>query len=408
MIVPQEVKIAKQTISKKDLFGSFLTKKKAPIDLILFIIILLISGILLRVFHVSDLLLSSFSNLNYNIVIELLLVFFIIIIGFIIFTKRRFNEHKEDLEEWMNLDHKLHLFEKKFENIIYNVQGIAIYGISKDHSITYWNQACVKMFGFKNSEVIGKKIEDLIVPDSNFDKFKKDITKYYESNIKIKQGEIEYLHKNRSTLNVLTSFHKYESIFGKQELYNLSVDLTELKKTKKELKRSNARLHTLARTDALTQLPNRRAILEKIEYEKLKFERSKEVFTIAMIDLDKFKRINDNHGHDCGDFVLKQISNLLLDLIRKQDVVGRYGGEEFVLLLPQTDSKGALHIAKLIIQQIAKFPFTYKDKEISLTATIGISDYTNSELTINDLIKKADKAMYDGKSQGKNKVVVSK
>ena len=210
------MKIAKQTISKKDLFGSFLTKKKAPIDLILFIIIILITGILLRVFHVSDRLLSSFSNLNYNIVIELLIVFFITIIGFIIFTKRRFNEHKEDLEEWMNLDHKLHLFEKKFENIIYNVQGIAIYGIGKDHSITYWNQACVKMFGFKNSEVIGKKIEDLIVPDSNFDKFKKDITKYYESNIKIKQGEIEYLHKDRSTLNVLTSFHKHESIFGKQ------------------------------------------------------------------------------------------------------------------------------------------------------------------------------------------------
>ena len=264
------------------------------------------------------------------------------------------------------------------------------------------------MFGFKNSEAIGKKIEDLIVPDSNFDKFKNDITKYYESNIKIIPGEMEYLHKNRSTLNVLTSFHKHESIFGKQELYNLSVDLTELKKTKKELKRSNARLHTLARTDALTQLPNRRAILEKIEYEKLKFERSKEVFTIAMIDLDRFKKINDNHGHDCGDFVLKQISNLLVDLIRKQDVVGRYGGEEFILLLPQTNCEGALHLTQLILQQIAKFPITFKDKEISLTATIGVSEYTNSELTIIDLIKKADKAMYNGKSQGKNMVVVAK
>ncbi len=402
------MKIKKQTISKNDLFGSFLTKKKAPIDLILFIIILLISGILLRVFHVSDRLLNSFSSLNYNIAIELLIIFFITIIGFIIFTKRRFNEHKEDLEEWMNLDHKLHLFERKFENIIYNVQGIAIYGIGKDHSITYWNQACKKMFGFKNNEVIGKKIEDLIVPDSNFDKFKNDITKYYESNIKIIPGEMEYLNKNRSTVNVLTSFHKHESIFGKQELYNLSVDLTELKKIKKELKSSNARLHTLARTDALTQLPNRRAILEKIEYEKLKFERSKEVFTIAMIDLDKFKKVNDNHGHDCGDFVLKQISNLMVALIRKQDVVGRYGGEEFILLLPQTDAKGALHVTQLILQQIAKFPITFKDKEISLTATIGVSEFTKSELTINDLIKKADKAMYDGKSQGKNKVVVSK
>ena len=403
-----EVKIAKQLIPKEDLIGSFLTKKKAPIELILIIVISVIAFVLLRFFHVSDRLISAFSDQIYKLVIELLISFFIITIGLIIFTKRRFNEYKEDLEEWMNLDYKLRQFEKKFENIIYNVQGIAIYGIGKDHTITYWNNACIKMFGFKNSEIKGKKIEDLIVPNSNFEKFKKDIDKYYESNIRIISGEMEYLHKNRSTLNVLTSFHKHESIFGKQELYNLSVDLTELKKTKKELKRSNARLHTLARTDALTQLPNRCAILEKIEYEQLKFERSKEVFTIAMIDLDGFKEINDNYGHECGDFALKQISNLMVDLIRKQDIVGRYGGEVFILLLPQTKAEGALHVTQLILQQIAKFPITYKDKEISLTATIVVSEYTNKEVTINELIKKADKAMYNGKSQGKNMVVVAK
>lgn len=180
------------------------------------------------------------------------------------------------------------------------------------------------------------------------------------------------------------------------------------KEYKKNLKRSNVRLHTLSRTDVLTQLPNRRAILEKIEYEKLKFERSKEVFTIAMIDLDGFKEINDNYGHECGDYVLKQFSNLMVDLIRKQDVVGRYGGEEFILLLPQTNTGGALHITQLILQQTTKFPITFKDKKISLSATIGVSDYTNNEVTINDLIKMADKAMYEGKSQGKNKVVVAK
>jgi len=209
-------------------------------------------------------------------------------------------------------------------------------------------------------------------------------------------------------LYVLTSFHKHETIFGDQELYNLSVDLTELKRTKKELKKSNIKLHTLARTDSLTQLPNRRAILENIEYEKMKYERSKEIFTIAMIDLDNFKDINDKHGHDCGDFVLKQISNLMIDLVRKQDVVGRYGGEEFLLLFPQTSSKGALRVTQLILNQIAKFPITFKDKEISLTATIGVSDYKGEEIKVSDLIKKADKAMYKGKSQGKNIVVVSK
>ena len=204
------MKIAKKLIPSKDLIGSFLTKKKAPIELILIIVISVIAFIVLKVFHVSDRLIIAYSNLNYKLVIELLIIFFITTIGLIIFTKRRFNENKEDIEEWMNLDHELHQFEKKFENIIYKVQGIAIYGIGKDHTITYWNQACKKMFGYKNSEAIGKKIEDLIVPDSTFEKFKKDINKYYESNIKIKSGEFEHLHKNRSTLNVITSFHKHE------------------------------------------------------------------------------------------------------------------------------------------------------------------------------------------------------
>ncbi len=403
-----EVKIAQQQKFKKGLIGSFLTKKNAPIELFLIVTVTIIIFVLLKIFNVSDHMMGVYGFRNYKLVIELLIMFFLLTIGLIFFTYRRFKEYKEDIEEWMDLDHKLHQYEKKFENIVYNVPGIAIYGVGKDHSVTYWNRACEKMFGFKNRKAIGKKIEDLIVPNSSFEKFKKNIDKYYESNIEIRPGEIEYLHKNKSVLNVLTSFHKHETVFGNYELYNLSVDMTELKRTKKELKKSNSKLHTLARTDSLTQLPNRRSILEKIDYEKLKYERSKEVFTIAMIDLDNFKSINDEYGHECGDFVLKQISNLMIDLVRKQDIVGRYGGEEFILLLPQTNAKGASHLTKLILQQIAKFPITYKDKEISLTATIGISDFKNEEMTISDLIKKADKAMYKGKAEGKNKVVVLK
>ena len=403
-----EVKIVKQLNNKKRLIGSFLTRKNAPIELAIIVFITIIVFILLKIFHVSDHMMGSYGYFNYKLVIELLIVFFILTIGLTIFTNRRYTEYKEDIDEWVSIDHKLHQYEKKFENIIYNVPGIAIYGVGRDHDITYWNQACKKMYGFKNSEAIGKKVEDLIVPNSTFEKFKKNIDKYYESNIEIIPGQMEYLHKNKSKLYVLTSFHKHETIFGDQELYNLSVDLTELKRTKKELKKSNIKLHTLARTDSLTQLPNRRAILENIEYEKMKYERSKEVFTIAMIDLDNFKDINDKHGHDCGDFVLKQISNLMIVLVRKQDVVGRYGGEEFLLLFPQTSSKGALRVTQLILNQIAKFPITFKDKEISLTATIGVSDYKGEEIKVIDLIKKADKAMYKGRFQGKNIVVVSK
>jgi diguanylate cyclase (GGDEF)-like protein len=125
-----------------------------------------------------------------------------------------------------------------------------------------------------------------------------------------------------------------------------------------------------------------------------------------LISLDNFNSVNDKNGHDCGDFVLKQISNLIVALIRKQDIVGRYSGEEFILLLPQTNSKGALHVTKLILGQIAKFPITYQDKEISLTATIGVIEYDKEETSVMEIIKKADKAMHKGKTKNKNKVII--
>ena len=192
-----EVKIAPQQNFKKGLIGSFLTKKNAPIELFIIVLITIIIFILLKLFNVSDHIIGVYGFRNYKLVIELLIIFFLLTIGLIFFTYRRFKEYKEDIDEWLDLDHKLHQYEKKFENIVYNVPGIAIYGVGKDHSITYWNRACEKMFGFKNSKAMGKKIEDLIVPNSHFEKFKKNIDKYYESNIEIRPGEIEYLHKNK-------------------------------------------------------------------------------------------------------------------------------------------------------------------------------------------------------------------
>ncbi|MDP8267693.1 MAG: GGDEF domain-containing protein [Candidatus Tenebribacter davisii] len=343
---------------------------------------------------------------NYKLIIKCFLIFFVLSICLIVFTYRRHREYKEDLDEWSNLDCRLHEYEKKVEKIVYDLPGVAIVGIAKDHTITYWNAASKQLYGFNSKEVIGKMIESLIIPGSSFKNFVKNIDNLYDSDIKIPSGQAEYLHKDKTSVNVLTSFHKYETVFGKQELFNLSIDITELYKSQKELKKSNSKLHVLTRTDSLTQLPNRRAIIEKIDYEILKYERSKEIFAIALISLDNFNSVNDKNGHDCGDFVLKQISNLIVALIRKQDIVGRYSGEEFILLLPQTNSKGALHVTKLILGQIAKFPITYQDKEISLTATIGVIEYDKEETSVMEIIKKADKAMHKGKTKNKNKVII--
>ena len=399
-----EVDIIKQ--SNNNVSNIFFSKKRASKDLIIIILIILIVYILLKGFHISNYISLLYGDSEHKL-IELLIIFFVTTIGLIIFTNRRFKENKEDLYKWVDINNKLNQYEKKFENIVYNVHGIAVFSVGADHLVTYWNQACEKIFGFNNNEVIGKKIEDLIIPNSSLKIFNNNLDNYFDGKIEFHQGEIEYINKDKSALNMLSSFHKHDTALGNLELYCLSVDLTELKRTKKELRELNSKLYSLARTDTLTNLPNRRSLLEKIEYEKIKYERSKEIFTIAMIDIDNFKNINDKYGHECGDFVLKEISILMKDIIRKQDVVGRYGGEEFILLLPQTNIKGALHVTNVICEQVSKSHISYKDIEISLTLTIGISDYQNENTLINELIERADLAMYEGKSQGKNKVVVA-
>lgn len=176
------------------------------------------------------------------------------------------------------------------------------------------------------------------------------------------------------------------------------------KKAQKELEEANQRLSKLARTDPLTGLSNRRDIYEKIEYEIKRFERSNEHFAIVIGDIDDFKDVNDNLGHDAGDFVLFSLANQIHSILRKQDVVGRWGGEEFIMMLPNTKLEGAKIITEKVRKAIQDKVMHYKDKEISITITFGIVVFDEMQ-PINDCIKRADTALYEGKKKGKNCVV---
>lgn len=180
-----------------------------------------------------------------------------------------------------------------------------------------------------------------------------------------------------------------------------------LVETSQELMQAQKKLERLARTDPLTQLSNRRDILEKIKYEKDRFERSKKPFTIVLGDIDKFKSVNDTYGHDAGDLVLMKISKLMISSLRKQDFVSRWGGEEFLLLLPETDIKGGKITSEKIRQKIAETKIHFKGKNIPVSMTFGVSTYSKTS-NIDDCIAKADKALYQGKKSGRNKTVIAK
>ncbi len=165
------------------------------------------------------------------------------------------------------------------------------------------------------------------------------------------------------------------------------------------------KLESLSNTDELTGANNRRGGMEKLKYVDAISRRNLKTFSLIMLDLDHFKHINDTYGHDCGDFVLKSVANLLLCAVRKHDIIIRWGGEEFLIALPETDIRGSVPLTDRISEKLNAANINYKDNGLKITASIGVADCTCDD-EINQTIKKADSAMYKAKEDGRNRVVV--
>lgn len=179
----------------------------------------------------------------------------------------------------------------------------------------------------------------------------------------------------------------------------------EIAKRTEKLEQANAKLNQISRTDELTKLPNRRDIREKIGYEISRYERSRRNFSFLFVDIDKFKDFNDHYGHVCGDLVLKTVANVMRDSLRKQDVVARWGGEEFLALLPETPLVGAGLVANRLCEKISKTVITIANQTLQITITVGVAEY-DERLGMDHSIDLADRALYSGKMSGRNKVVI--
>ncbi len=189
--------------------------------------------------------------------------------------------------------------------------------------------------------------------------------------------------------------------------------MKELKERLKEMEEETEQLRTQVReerhqafTDALTGLPNRFAYEERLEQEYERWKRYQSPLSLIVIDVDHFKRINDTYGHQAGDKALRIIARELSVSTRKTDFIGRYGGEEIVILMPETSADAALAAAEKLRKKIEECGFHFREKKVTITVSCGISEYRQGD-TPESAFERADQALYEAKRSGRNRCVVN-
>jgi diguanylate cyclase (GGDEF)-like protein len=222
---------------------------------------------------------------------------------------------------------------------------------------------------------------------------------YFSQTTQILHNLQPWQYNLTTIINVFTAFVIFVAVAF---YYQTSVNRVEM-----DLREANARLDKLSRTDPLTDLHNRRTIVEKIGSEEGRAEEGVSRFSIIMADIDHFKVFNDTYGHQFGDLVLISIAKILKGATRSGDIVARWGGEEFLVLLPDTGGEEAKEVADRMRAVISQTPMYLDNKEIHISMTFGVAECT-SDIGINECIARADRALYDGKENGRNQVVLLK
>ncbi len=247
----------------------------------------------------------------------------------------------------------------------------------------------------------------------------KDIT----SHVSETEGDLSGHGKNLGELAVqISEVHDYgeiktivdQMIVETKELVNsgkrlqtrMKISSDDLKQLKQELEKSQQE----AQTDALTSLINRRGLEKRLELERIRARQNDAPFSIIMVDIDHFKRINDNFGHLVGDSLLRSIALLLKDHLRRNDIAARYGGEEFLILLPETGVEGAGAVGEKIRKTLSTKEWKLKENGKNMgkiTVSMGIASYKFNEPEKN-LIKRADDALYLAKTRGRDRIFTEK
>ncbi len=222
----------------------------------------------------------------------------------------------------------------------------------------------------------------------------------------LKNHVSQTLSSIESALKDKTEKDKTVKIISEKNRSDFQAGFSKLKKELDHAIRHSKELETKLNQDPLTKAYNRRAYLKCITNEMDRFLRYQNIFSILVIDIDFFKKVNDTYGHAIGDKCLQEITRRAAPVLRKNDMLARYGGEEFVVVMPETPNEGAVIVAEKIRKSIEKIEFIYKTDTIRMTVSIGVSQVRIGDKSHETVFERADAALYKAKNEGRNRVVV--
>jgi diguanylate cyclase (GGDEF)-like protein/PAS domain S-box-containing protein len=269
----------------------------------------------------------------------------------------------------------------------------AIYITRKDGSFVDMNKSFVNLFGFTRQEVLKLNAKMAYVTPEDQESFKKVIkengyTKDFELKLKKRDGAIM-----DCLVTVMAKRNEKEQIIGYQGIIR---DITATKQAEETIRH-------MAYHDALTGLPNRILFNDRLTMAMANAQRSEKNAVVMMLDLDKFKQVNDVLGHKIGDLLLKAVAERLIKTLRKSDTVARMGGDEFMIILPEIVHEYDAGIVAEKIIEVFQWPFKLETKELSVTTSVGVSIFPKDGTDTDTLMKHADIAMYCSKGLGRNK-----
>ncbi|MDX5372655.1 MAG: diguanylate cyclase [Pseudomonadaceae bacterium] len=213
-------------------------------------------------------------------------------------------------------------------------------------------------------------------------------------------GQEDFMYQNTTILPLHATNSRIEHVCL------IIYDVTDVAVNKNRLQAANQQLQHLSRTDRLTGLNNRGYWEEELRREYSRHRRYGSMASLVIFDIDHFKRINDSHGHPAGDKVIQLVADLVRQAIRDTDIAGRYGGEEFVVLLPDVDKVGARLFAERLRHLVEAQVVKHEGEEIRFTISLGVADLAPSSQDYQQLIDWADRALYQSKHGGRNRVTV--